>query len=228
MGEYFSWVNVDRREFLSPHDFGYGNKWHESLGRSNELLRALHSLLSNEWKGCHVFWMGDESPLPDETDLEMFITMKAQCSEIGYGNGGMFDMVCETYRNLSGLFKGADDYEIKCEIDYYLEDLKGGEGSMVNEYGIDPLNPYDGLFLRDGADFRYIINTSKKVAYSFEHTKILYPDGEEANHADPLPLLLGYGHDHKLGEWLGDVIEVSDELPQGFTLLDKILYEWWA
>ncbi len=226
MSEYYNWVNVDRKEYISPLDFGYGNKRHESMLRSNEFLRALHSLLSNEWKGCHVFWMGDETPLPDTIDSELLAIMKAQCDEKGYENIAVSDMVCENYRNLSGLFKAADAEDIKCEIGYYLDDLKASKSNLVNEYGIDPLNPYDGLFLREGADFQYVINTTKKVAYSFEDTKVLRLDGVEENDFDPLPILLGLGHYCGAGEWFGDIIEVADELPQGVTLLEKVTLDW--
>lgn len=29
MGEYYDWVNVDRKEYISPCDFDFGNKKHE-------------------------------------------------------------------------------------------------------------------------------------------------------------------------------------------------------
>ena len=30
MGEYYDWVNIDKREYISPSDFDLGNKIHES------------------------------------------------------------------------------------------------------------------------------------------------------------------------------------------------------
>ena len=49
MGEYYDWVNVDRKEYISPNDFDFGNKRTESLVRRNVFLCALRDLLSKEW-----------------------------------------------------------------------------------------------------------------------------------------------------------------------------------
>lgn len=35
MGEYYNWVNVDKKEYISPSDFGYGSKFHESLHKDS-------------------------------------------------------------------------------------------------------------------------------------------------------------------------------------------------
>lgn len=226
MGEYYRWVNVDRKEYLLPSNFGYGSKREESLVRSNELLKALHTLLAAEWRGCRVFWMGDETPLPEKSDIEMFAVLEKECIANGGGKGDLFDTVCETYRNVSGQFKTADKERVRERIGFYIEDLKRGEEVPANEYGIDPLDPYAGLFRRETRDYRYIIDTTKKTAYSFDGTKILYLDGTESDFADPLPTLLGYGKYSGAGEWVGDCIEVSDELPEGITLLDSITLDW--
>lgn len=224
MGEYYRWVNVDRKEYMSPADFGYGSKRYESCGYTNEVLGALRNLLFNEWKGCRVFWMGDESLLPENNDSDLFSIMKAQCDALG-SRGYMFDTVCETYRNVSSLFKAAEK-EVKEEIGYYIENLECGMDDAVNEYGVNPSSPYDGLFLREGCNFRFIINMTKKVAYAFGSTRMLYKDGKESDYADPLPGLLGYGRGYKPGEWIGDFIEVADELPKDITLLENISLDW--
>ena len=169
--------------------------------------------------------MGDEISLPEESNLELFSILKVECEALGYGECNLFDTVYETYRNVSALFKKADK-TVKEEIGYYIEDLRRGENDLVNEYGVDPLNPYAGLFQKESRDFRYVINVTKKVGYSFESTKILYMDGSESDYADPLPVLLGYGNYHKQGEWIGDIIDVANELPKGITLLKEISLDW--
>ena len=58
--------------------------------------------------------------------------MKAQCDALG-SMGYMFDTVCETYRNVSSLFKAAEK-EVKEEIGYYIENLECGMDDAVNEY----------------------------------------------------------------------------------------------
>ena len=41
MGQYYCWVNFDKKEYLCPADFDLGNKLHESMSADNALLRAL-------------------------------------------------------------------------------------------------------------------------------------------------------------------------------------------
>lgn len=51
MGEYYKWVNIDKKEYISPRDFDYGNKFWESMNKDSAPLHALHVLLANEWRG---------------------------------------------------------------------------------------------------------------------------------------------------------------------------------
>lgn len=125
MGEYYNWVNVDRKEYICPGDFNYGNKRYESCQRDGEVLRALRDLLANEWKGCRIFWMGDECGLPEDTTNDLFNIIKMHCDEMGYGVY-MFDTVLETYKNISGLYK-ATEKEVREEIGYFLEEISRGE-----------------------------------------------------------------------------------------------------
>lgn len=37
MGEYYSWINVDKKEYICPADFDYGNKFHESMHKDTNL-----------------------------------------------------------------------------------------------------------------------------------------------------------------------------------------------
>ena len=36
MGEYYQWVNVDKKEYISPVDFGYGSKRWQTLHVGND------------------------------------------------------------------------------------------------------------------------------------------------------------------------------------------------
>lgn len=203
MGEYYDWVNVDKKEYISPNDFNFGNKRTESLVRGNAFLSALHDLLSREWAGDHVFWMGDEKNIPKDTENVTLRTLYEHTVKIGYP-GCAFDTVCESYKNVSGLFRAAE-MEVRQEIGFYLEDIKSNDPFLNNEYGIDIEKPFDGLFLREGQNFKYIINHTRKVCYSFEHTKILYQDNTESDYADPLPILMAYGRVTDIGIWVCDV-----------------------
>lgn len=225
MGQYYCWVNVDKKEYLCPDDFDLGNKLHESMIADNALLRALWELLSDDWKGCHIVFLGDECDALDEVSnevLDILVKHQAESSISGY----LFDNVYETYRNVSGLFKSAEK-SVRDEIAFYLNDMKSDTPISPNVYSVDINDPYRGLFLRNGKSFKYIINHTKKICYSHEGTKILLSDNSELDHADPLPVLMAYGGRRcDVGEWLGDIIDVSDTLPEGCKLLTEIHIDW--
>lgn len=221
MGEYFRWANIDKKQYLLPSDFDYGSKAHESLHKRNAFLRALYELLSTQWCGDQIIFVGDEGEIPPETPYSVLQKLNEQASSEDY-----FDYICDNYRNVSCLFKDAE-VEVREEIRCYLEDLKNGHPyASVNEYGIDINDPFAGLFQKSGKDFRYIINHTKKVYYSLDITKILYKDGYPCEYADPLPMLMAYGRSVVPGAWLSDVIGVSNEIEDGYTLLQEIRCTW--
>ena len=220
MGEYYNWVNVDRREYICPNDFNYGNKLHEFVWPGNVLLCALRELLSREWAGDHILFMGDERLIPEDTDNDMLKILYRHTLEAGYP-GDAFDSVVEMYRNVSGLFREAEP-EVRGEIQLYLKGLEKGMTDLSNEYGIDVSKPFKGFFMREGHDFPFTVNHTKKVCYSLERTKIYSLDHEECNNVDPLPFLMCYGRTTDHGAWLGDIIGIADEIPEGYVLLDEI------
>lgn len=220
MGEYFNWVNADRKEYLCPYDFDLGSKRSESMYRGNELLKALQDLLNKEWKGNRILFLGDEKNISKETDNPTLKLLYEQTTAFG-SPGSVTDLVDETYRNVSGWFTAAEE-AVRSEIQFILED----EENEHNEYGIDRSDPYAGLFLRAGKEFKYTINYTKQVYYAFGATKIRYLDGMESENIDPLPLLMGYGRTTDTGDWVGDIIGVSDEIPAGYTKIGEIRLDW--
>lgn len=223
MGEYYCWVNVDRKEYIGPSDFGYGNRSYESCQRDGEVLRALRDLLAKEWKGSHIFWMGDECGFCERISNELFDKIRCHSEEVGYP-GSLCDTVFDTYINVSSLYKASEEV-VRSRIEYFLEDIAIGIDDGINKYGVNLQNPFEGFFEREGADFKYIINYDKKICYSFDETKILFQDGTDAFYADPLPGLLGYGRVMKPGEWLGDIIGVSNEIQDNIIVLDSIMLD---
>lgn len=225
MGEYFNWVNVDKKEYLCPADFDLGNKLHESMYRGNAILSALHSLLSSEWRGDRILFLGDECKMPIDPKYEVLQILDNETRQRKTGH--YYDTVVENYRNVSCLFKEAEA-EVRQGIDYYIKKL--GNSSTVshdtNEYGINIDHPFDGLFLKCGKNYRYTINYTKKVYYSLDFTKILHLDRSENSNADPLPLLMGYGRSASLGSWLGDRIGVADEVEGPYTQIEEIMLDW--
>ncbi len=224
MGEYYNWVNVDRKEYICPNDFNYGNKKHESLVRRNEFLCALRELLSNEWKSNHVFFMGDEKLIQEDTNNETLRILYGHTVQVGYPEDAC-GTVMETYKNVSGLFK-EEETVVRKHIQCYFKAVENNEPMLQNDYGIDISDPFKGLFSRTGLDFRYTINHTKRFYYSCECTKILYLNHTENYLADPLPVLMGYGRVSETGAWVGDIIGVSDEIPDGYELLKEIYLDW--
>lgn len=220
MGEYFNWVNADRKEYLSPYDFDLGSKRSESMYRGNELLKALQDLLSEEWKGSRILFLGDEKNVSQETDNPTLKLLYEQTVAFG-SPGSVSDLVDETYRNVSGWFMEAEE-AVRSEIQFILED----EENEHNEYGIDRDDPYAGLFLRAGKEFRYTINHTKRVYYALGETGIRYQDGTVSDTIDPLPLLMGFGRTMGTGSWVGDVIDVSDEIPEDYVFQKDIWLDW--
>lgn len=193
MGEYYNWINVNKREYICPADFGYGNKFRESIHKDSIPLCALHTLLNDEWKGDHVLWFGDECSVFDSPSSNIIRTLYAQSVKFGYP-GDAFDMICETYKNVSGLFKEAEE----------------------------ETNPFEGLFVKRGKKYKYTINHTKKVYYSLDETAVLYSDHTRSDFLDPLPILMGYGRVTDPGEWIGDIIGVSDQRPKEYELLTEL------
>lgn len=225
MGEYYNWINVDKKEYICPGDFDYGNKFHESMHKDSIPLHALHILLANEWRGDRILWFGDECPVSEHFPNAVIQILYAQSAEFGHP-GDVFDMIYESYRNVSCLFKEAEK-DVREEIGYYLEDYKKtGRLEHYNEYGIDPEHPYDGLFLKNARRYKYTINRTKKVYYSLDETDILFQDHTKNDFSDPLPILMGYGRVTEPGEWLGDIIDVSDSRPERYSLLEKLYVDW--
>lgn len=225
MGEYYNWVNVDKKEYICPGDFDYGNKFHESMHKDSAPLHALHSLLIDEWKGDRILWFGDECPVPEQSSNNVIRELYAQTKAFGYP-GDAFDMICESYRNVSCFFREAEK-DVREEIGYYLDEYREtGKLDNYNEYGIDLENPYEGLFLKTGRRYRFTINDTKKIYYALDETDILFQDHTKNDFSDPLPILMGYGRITEPGEWLGDLIGVSDQRPEGYSLIKEIYVDF--
>ena len=142
MGEYYKWVNIDKKEYLYPNNFGYGNKFRESMHKDSDPLHTLLALLADEWRGDRVLWFGDEMRVTEHFPNEAIRILYAQSVEFGYP-GDAYDMILETYRNVSCLFEEAEE-DVREEIGYYIEEyMELGRLEHYNEYGIDFEHPYE-------------------------------------------------------------------------------------
>ena len=242
MGEYYDWVNVDRKEYICPADFDFGNKLLESSAPHNAFLCAFRELLDKEWRGSHIVFLGDSHTLTRVEDNVTLKTLYDHSVECGYEGVGA-DTVVESYKNISGLFSAAEK-EVRREIEFYVRAVKNGEPDSFNEYKVDISDPYTGLFKRTGKDYKYTLNHTKKQYYSIEDTVInmpqngvVYdpdkPEGKKFSKppkdfkpsVDPLPYLLRHGYDG-IGEWVGDIIGVSDVIPDGYSLIKEISIDY--
>lgn len=220
MGEYYDWVNVDRKEYICPNDFGLGNKLTESSEVNNPFLRALNELMANEWKNSRIVFMGDSKELSKDDLNETIKILYNQSVECGCEGCGS-DTVVETYRNISGWFSAAETY-VRREVEFYLQDVKNGELHTFNEYGVDLTDPYKGLFIRTGTECSYILNHTKKIYCSLVKTRIT---GTTSEYIDPRPILLRFGI-YGTGDWVGDNIGISDIIPDGYKLLEEITIDY--
>ena len=242
MGEYYNWVNVDRKEYICPADFDLGNKLLESSAPHNAFLCAFRELLANEWRGTHVIFLGDSQALTRNEGNVTLKTLYDHSVECGYEGVGI-DTVVESYKNVSGLFSAAEK-DVRREIEFYVRAVKNGEPETFNEYKVNINDPYSGLFTRMGKDYKYTLNHTKKQYYSIENTVINMPrkgvtydpdkpEGKRFSkrpkdfkpNVDPLPYLLRHGCDG-IGEWVGDIVGVSDCIPDGYILMKEITIDY--
>lgn len=241
MGEYYSWVNVDRKEYICPYDFGMGNKLMETSNPHNSFLCAFRELLGCEWRDSHIVFLGDSKELSKNDKNKTLNILYRHSEESGFTGIGI-DTIVENYTNISSWFSAAES-NVRKEIEYYLKELEIGEKDAFNEYSVNPADPYKNLFLRNGKDYKYTINYSKKLFFSPDDIKInlsypvtIYnpdkPDNKRFSkpkrirnpRIDPIPYLMRHGY-RGIGEWVGDIIGVSDVIPEGFELIKKVTIE---
>ena len=67
-------------------------------------------------------------------------------SEFGHPED-VFDLICETYQDVSGLFKETEEC-VREYIGAYIADVRAGI-DVPNEFGIDINHPFHGLFQRE-------------------------------------------------------------------------------
>lgn len=115
----------------------------------------------------------------------------------------------------------------KTELEFITEvaeDCVANLKDKDREYLIN--NPFDGLFFMTGKRHKYTVNHTIKIYYSLDETDILFQNHTKNDFSDPLPLLLGYGRIKEPGEWIGDIIGVSDQRPEGYSLMKEIYVDW--
>ena len=202
MGEYYDFVNLDKKEYLSPSPFGSGNKLFECTHVDDEFINCAYTLMNNEWKNDTVLFLGDESNLNSNGNciIQKIIDK--------YGKNPIDD-VWEEGVNISRLFKVVEKEMTGPNAIYYSEN-KLLEVNYINK--VYKIKEYSREFIF----FRYVIN----------HTKGQYIDRNKLGdcgriyYLDPFPMLIGVGRHSEydypnfrksyMGMWIGDDIELTN------------------
>lgn len=208
MGEYYSWVNMDRREFVQCAHFSdsrcklYQTIWYDCMG-----LRAFCTLLNREWRGQRIIYLGDESD-PEGDHGNQALAQLIEEHRMWDQPGSLFDYVDENYYDITPVFAEAEG-----SLRQAIESALGTEEDETSSYHIDLKDPFRGLFERRLTDFRYVVNETKGEFLDRERAQ--WSKGYPVN---PLPLLLAYvsfEEESFLGTWIGDSLWATDELPSG-------------
>ena len=59
MGQYFKFVNFDKKEMISPYDYDNVAKVMEHSYQGNKFLAAAEKLIKTDWAGNRVLYLGD-------------------------------------------------------------------------------------------------------------------------------------------------------------------------
>ena len=168
-------------------------------------------MLASDWKDDRIVFLGDQTDITEEDKNPVLQKLPAErkaWGEPGYDH----DYVSDKYKCISGLFKEAEK-EVRQEIEGMIQ----FNDFEFNYYRVKKEAPFEGLFVREACFFRYTINHSKREFFDVKKTKLTYKnkDGILTTRINPLPLLMAFpgSYDSCTGLWLGDRIEVSDDLP---------------
>ena len=211
MGQYYTFVNMDKKERLYSHSFGSGLKLMESAYVGNSYIEAAAHLLAGSWKGDRVFYCGDYAwDDPDGSACDRLHELSDrdpyeyadQCDDISTRFAA-----CEGNTRLEG-----------------FETAAGGRGFRSV--------PLEGAFDIKPEHYRYVVNETKGLFVDRETAPVAWVWVEGSDYgivrSDPLPLFLAIGNglgggdywgpsEKQVGSWAGDAIVPTNERPsEGF------------
>ena len=219
MGEYFAWVNIDKHERIEMGAFGSGTKVMEPCWVGDKCIDAVCTLLEDRWRGDTIAFCGDQSYFwPDTTGRD--IPARSE-----YGDP-FLDYAEDHFEDVAGLFKEA-------------------KGRTYIVYGCSDVSelPYMGPFDRTIQHRWFVVNHTRMLFYDRKRTPIrcFWPHqlggDERIVRFDPFPALLakdnrlaGFSnHKNKYFEedWVGDAVEIVDEMPPRAYLDVSAFYDYW-
>lgn len=213
MGQYYKAVNIDRREYLSPHSFNCGARLMESCYVGNDFVNALTTLLTGLWHADRVMYIGDYA-----------------WNEVMNGRGS-----CSGACVLQGLKVTkeitADPYSTSYSWHDAAEDSIALRPVRTVICGWDVISRYTKLVgseAREGnpncSEMRYVVNEDLGVYYD----RVALSSRDDCDLTlDPLLLFLAVGNglgggDYRsaegqapVGSWACNVISASNERPEG-------------
>lgn len=207
MGQYFEWVNFDKREIIATDPWPNGQKLHECAYIGCPETDATLTMLAGDWAGDLVVFLGDYAKFKDETHPGRHEVERRL-------DGAISDDYTYDFTDICGRFDYVRDHP---EAKHYVEHDDGSWDWSL----------YDGPFDVKIHQFRYVVNESKKEYVDRHRTAVRYIDKGTGriSRYDPFPELMCSqtsgleDPEHEIeGLWFGDVIRPTDEHPgDGYT-----------
>lgn len=203
MGEYYEFVNLDKKEYLTPGYFGSAINFSNCRQVDNDFINSAYTLMNSSWKNDTVLFLGDESSLKSNGNpiIEELINK--------YSSNPMDECAYENGPNISRLFKATKEELTGPDAYYYNEDKELEENYLKRVYKALP-------FSKDFIFYRYIFNHTRRQY--IDRNKL--GDCGDAYYVDPFPALIGVGRHSEydypnfrksnIGMWIGDDIEITN------------------
>lgn len=214
MGQYYTAVNIDKRERIYSHSFGSGLKLVESCYVGNDYMEAFSWLMAGPWKGDRVFYCGDYA----------------------WGEDG--GSACQLLRALTD--RDPFEFAEECaDISTRFAACKGNT-RLVRAPG-QPEDapclryietPIEGTFETEPEHYRYLANLDRMVYVDREESPVawVWREGRKlgVTRYDPLPLYLAIGNglgggdfhgagEGEVGSWAGQKVVPTNDPPAGFA-----------
>ncbi len=214
MGQYFSWINVDKHERLDSCFWDFAPTLHGRCLAPCEENQAMLSLLATHWRGDIVVFCGDYADFGKHDEHLGCKRIQERLDASGLG--------------IPDFIYGARDATGDLRI------AKDSPNNRRNAPENENLDCYDGSFDVGIEEWRYVVNPTRREYIDYQRTPVVFASARFIQRYDPLPLLLASTvlalddqEDEIEGRWLGDVVYPTNEDPgEGFSLIADNYVDW--